>query len=263
MLARQSRAGVGLIDLATVAQGAEAVGARLDALAREGKGAAIADAVLDRDLAVLGAAALTRKVSTGASGLGLGLARALVAAAASHPPAAADLGPAIGGPAACLAGSCSQATLGQIARAEAAMPVRRLDPARLLAGEDEAGAALAWALERVGDGPVLIASSAGPEDVAAVQARYGRDAAGHRTPRAAMARIAEGLVAHGVRRLVVAGGETSGAVVDRLGLPAFARGPRSPRRAGLRTTDRDMWLALKSGNFGGPDFFADALRLMP
>lgn len=264
VLARQSRAGVGLVDLAAVAQGADAVSARLDALAKDGKGAAIADAVLDRDLAVLGAAALTRKVSTGASGLGLGLARALVAAGRVASAAAeADLGGPIGGPAACLAGSCSQATLGQIARAEAAMPVRRLDPARLLSGEDEAGAALAWALERIGAGPVLIASSAGPEDVAAVQAQHGRDAAGHAIE-AAMARIAEGLVAHGVRRLVVAGGETSGAVVDRLGLPAFRVGPEIAAGVPvLRTTDRDMWLALKSGNFGGPDFFADALRLMP
>ncbi len=220
--------------------------------------------MLDRDLAVLGAAALTRKVSTGASGLGLGLARALVAAGRVAPAAAeADLGGPIGGPAACLAGSCSQATLGQIARAEAAMPVRRLDPARLLAGEDEAGAALVWAMERIGRGPVLIASSAGPEDVAAVQAQHGRDAAGHAIE-AAMARIAEGLVAQGVRRLVVAGGETSGAVVDRLGLPAFRVGPEIAAGVPvLRTTDRDMWLALKSGNFGGPDFFADALRLMP
>ncbi|MGF3021473.1 3-oxo-tetronate kinase [Methylobacterium aquaticum] len=264
VLARQSRAGVGLIDLATVAKGGDAVSAHLDALARDGKGAAIADAVLDRDLAVLGAAALTRKISTGASGLGLGLARALVAAGRVAPAAAdTDLGGPIGGRAACLAGSCSQATLGQIARAEAAMPVRRLDPARLLAGEDEAGAALAWAMERIGDGPVLIASSAGPEDVAAVQARYGRDAAGHAIE-AAMARIAEGLVTHGVRRLVVAGGETSGAVVDRLGLPAFRVGPEIAAGVPvLRTTDRDMWLALKSGNFGGPDFFADALALMP
>ncbi len=86
VLARQSRAGVGLIDLATVAQGAEAVGARLDALARDGQGAAIADAVLDRDLAVLGAAALTRKVSTGASGLGLGLPARSWRRAGSLPP---------------------------------------------------------------------------------------------------------------------------------------------------------------------------------
>jgi uncharacterized protein YgbK (DUF1537 family) len=79
-----------------------------------------------------------------------------------------------------------------------------------------------------------------------------------------MARIAAGLVDHGVRRLVVAGGETSGAVVDRLHIPAFIVGPEiAPGVPVLRTVGtNDMLLALKSGNFGGADFFADALELM-
>ncbi len=111
-------------------------------------------------------------------------------------------------------------------------------------------------MERIGRGPVLIASSAGPEDVAAVQAQHGRDAAGHAIE-AAMARIAEGLVAQGVRRLVVAGGETSGAVVDRLGLPAFRVGPEIAAGVPvLRTTDRDMWLhssrAISAGRTSSP-----------
>ncbi|RVU15991.1 3-oxo-tetronate kinase [Methylobacterium oryzihabitans] len=264
VLARQSRAPVGLVDLATVARGVEAVRARLRALAGEGHGAAIADAVFDGDLAVLGAAALDARVSTGASGLGLGLARALIAAGrVAGQPAGTDAGTALGGPAACLAGSCSQATLAQVAAAEAVMPVHRLDPGRLLAGEDEAGAALAWAMERIGDGPVLIASSQDPGAVAALQARHGRDAAGHAIE-AAMATIAAGLVERGVRRLVVAGGETSGAVVDRLKLPAFLLGPEIAAGVPvLRTTDGGMVLALKSGNFGGRAFFADALALMP
>ena len=80
-----------------------------------------------------------------------------------------------------------------------------------------------------------------------------------------MADIAEGLVQSGVRRLVVAGGETSGAVVDRLGIPGFLVGAGNRRRrAGLacrRGKDGgDMLLALKSGNFGGPEFFSDALQ---
>jgi uncharacterized protein YgbK (DUF1537 family) len=264
VLARQSRAGVGLVDLATVARGAQAVRARLDALAREGKGAAIADAVFDPDLAVLGEAILADPVSTGASGLGLGLAQALVASGRVRAaPAGTALGDPVGGPAACLAGSCSQATLGQVAAAEAVMPVRRLDPERLLAGPQEAEEALAWAAERIGAGPVLIASSQSPEAVTALQARHGRDAAGHAIE-AALAGIAAGLVARGVRRLVVAGGETSGAVVDALGLTAFRVGPEiAPGVPVLATVAGDMRLALKSGNFGGRDFFADALALMP
>ena len=111
----------------------------------------------------------------------------------------------------------------QIASAEAAMPVLHLDPEQVVAGKDEARRALAWARDRLRDGPVLIASSSTPDQVAALQARHGRDAAGHAIEQA-MADIAEGLVQSGVRRLVVAGGETSGAVVDRLGIPGFLVG---------------------------------------
>ncbi|MGZ3315018.1 MAG: nucleotide-binding domain containing protein, partial [Caulobacteraceae bacterium] len=113
-------------------------------------------------------------------------------------------------------------------------------------------------------GPVLIASTAPPEEVQALQARFGRDRAGHVIEQA-MARIAQGLVQGGVCRLIVAGGETSGAAVDRLGLKAFAIGPEiAPGVPVLRTVDSGaaMMLALKSGNFGGPGFFADALQLM-
>ncbi len=270
VLGRQSAAPVGLVDFATVARGPEAVAARLDALAAEGAGAAIADAVVEADLETLGTAALGHRVSVGASGLGLGLARALVAAGrAAAPDSAADLGAPVGGLAACLAGSCSQATLGQIAAAEALMPVRRLDPERVLAGDAEIEDVLVWAGEHVGAGPLLIASSAEPETVRALQARHGGDRVGHALEDA-LARIAEGLVARGVRRLVVAGGETSGAVVDRLGLKAFRLGPEIAAGVPvLRTLGQGasglgdpMLLALKSGNFGGRDFFPRALALM-
>jgi uncharacterized protein YgbK (DUF1537 family) len=174
-------------------------------------------------------------------------------------------GGAVGGPAACLAGSCSQATLQQIASAEAEMPVLHLDPDQVIAGKEEARRALAWAKERLGASPVLIVSSSTPDQVAALQLRHGRDAVGHAIEQA-MADIAEGLVQSGVRRLVIAGGETSGAVVDRLGIPGFlvgaeiAAGVPVLRAVGAR--GGDMLLALKSGNFGGPAFFSDALALM-
>jgi uncharacterized protein YgbK (DUF1537 family) len=265
VLGRQSGSPVGLIDTATVAKGPEAVAARLDALAGEGKGAAIADAIFDSDLEVLGRAIVDRKFSVGASGLGLGLARALVADGRGTKDAAgAALGEPVGGASACLAGSCSQATLQQVAAAEAIMPVLRLDPAQLLAGADVVAEALAFAAERLPSGPVLIATSAPPESVRALQAAHGVDAAGHAIE-AALAAIAEGLVARGVRRLVVAGGETSGAVVDRLGLTAFLLGPEIAAGVPvLRTAGRPepMLLALKSGNFGGADFFGRALDMM-
>ena len=252
VLARQSQTKVGLVDLATVTKGADAVRKRLADLAGQGIGAAIIDAVFDQDLETIGAVAREQRVSVGASGIGLGLARAL--ASASGGTAVTSEVP-VGGPAACLAGSCSQATLGQIASAEKVMPVLHLDPDQVVKGKDEARRALAWARERLGSGPVLIASSATPDEVAALQSRHGRDAAGHAIEQA-MADIAEGLVQSGVHRLVVAGGETSGAVVDRLKIPGFlvgveiAAGVPVLRAVGAR--EGAMLLALKSGNFGGP-----------
>ena len=265
VLARQSQTKIGLVGLADVARGPDAVRARLADLAVKGFGAAIVDAVFDRDLETIGAVALAHRLSVGASGIGLGLARALVASGRVKPDASSVSEAVVGGPAACLAGSCSQATLQQIARAEQIMPVLHLDPDRAVAGKDEARRALDWAGELLGKGPVLIASSSTPDQVATLQARHGRDVAGHAIEQA-MADIAEGLVRSGVRRLVVAGGETSGAVVDRLGIPGFlvgaeiAAGVPVLRAVGAR--GGEMLLALKSGNFGGPEFFSDALKLM-
>ncbi|WP_375307742.1 3-oxo-tetronate kinase [Bradyrhizobium sp. A11] len=266
VLARQSRTQIGLVDLATVARGADAVRARLAELAGKGIGAAIIDAVFDRDLETIGLVAAEHRLSVGASGIGLGLARALVSTGkVKRGAASSESGAAVGGPAACLAGSCSQATLQQIANAERIMPVFHLDQDRIITGANEAERALDWARPRLADGPVLIASSAKPEDVAALQARHGRDAAGHAIEQA-MADIAESLVKAGVRRLVVAGGETSGAVVDRLEIPGFLVGAEIaagvPVLRAVGAEAGEMLLALKSGNFGGPEFFADALRLM-
>jgi uncharacterized protein YgbK (DUF1537 family) len=265
VLGRQTRSKVGLVDLATVARGADAIRARLGDLAGQGISAAVADSVFDPDLEPIGAVALDHRLSIGASGLGLGLARGLVASGRVRATdGTASLGAPLGGPAACLAGSCSQATLAQITRAERVMPVLHLDPEALVSGSSEVQRALDWAASRIEEGPVLVASSSPPEAVAALQARHGRDAAGHAIEQG-MAAIVEGLVARGVRRLVVAGGETSGAAVDRLGIPAFLLGPEiAPGVPVLRSIggSSEMLLALKSGNFGGSDFFMDALRLM-
>lgn len=266
VLARQSRTKVGLLDLATIARGPEAVGAHLDALGAKGFGAAIADAVFGHDLETIGTLALTHRVSVGASGLGLGLARALIACGrvTAQTTSTSTTDTDVGGAAACLAGSCSQATLQQILHAEKTMPVLRLDAEQIVGGT-EVSRALAWAKDRIGSGPILIASSSSPEEVAALQARHGRDAAGHAIEQA-MADLAEALVQAGVRRLVVAGGETSGTVVDRLSIPGFLVGaeiaPGVPVLRAVGTKRRDMLLALKSGNFGGPDFFNDAINLM-
>ncbi|MBX9650241.1 MAG: four-carbon acid sugar kinase family protein [Xanthobacteraceae bacterium] len=266
VLARQSKTAVGLVDLATLARNSDAVRGRLADLAAKGVGAAVIDAVFDRDLETIGQVALDHRLSVGASGIGLGIARALVASGKVKSNATVTVSEsAVGGPAACLAGSCSQATLQQIASAEKTMAVLHLDPEQVIAGPEEARRALAWARERISKGPVLIASSSTPDQVAALQSRHGRDAAGHAIEQA-MADLAEGLVRSGVRRLVIAGGETSGAVVDRLGIPGFLVGAEIaagvPVLRAVGAKDGAMLLALKSGNFGGTEFFSDALKLM-
>jgi uncharacterized protein YgbK (DUF1537 family) len=266
VLGRQSRTRIGLVRLSEVEGGEAEITARMAALKAEGVGAAIVDSAFDRELAPIGRAALRTPLSVGASGLGIGLARALIEAGTVDPAqSGAWDGSSVGGTAACLSGSCSTATLEQVADAERVMPVRRLDVTALVSDSGEVERALSWALPKLEHGPVLIASTAPPAEVQAVQGRFGREAAGLAIEQA-MARIAEGLVAAGVRRLVIAGGETSGAAVDRLGLKAFAIGPEiAPGVPVLRTVGGgpQMMLALKSGNFGGPNFFADALARMP
>ena len=262
VLQRQSKASVGLIDLLTVEQGSEAVSRARAELTAQGYGTAIVDAVFERDLEALGDAAAESAFSVGASGLGLGLARAL-ARGRSGSLQAATL-ETVGGGAAILAGSCSQATLEQIKAVESEIPVLRLSPEALIDDAGEIERTLNWAKDRIASGPIVIASSKEPEQVAALQARYGRDKSGHAIE-GALAEIASGLVGFGVRRLVVAGGETSGAAVDRLGVAAFRLGPEiAPGVPLMRTVGRkggELQMALKSGNFGGRDFFTRALAM--
>lgn len=266
VLTRQSRGAVGLIDLAAIAAGPAAARARLDALRTTGVTMAVADAIFETDLETLGEIALETPVSTGASGLGLGLVRALVRSGRiSGRATAEDVIRPVGGFSAIVAGSCSKATLSQLEVAERSMPVLRLDPERLMSGPDEIAAAISWAGDRISAGPVIVAASGTPETVSRLQSQYGREASGHAIETATSIIAAE-LVERGVRRLVVAGGETSGAAVDRLAIPAFLIGPEiAPGVPVLRTVGNrqgDMLLALKSGNFGGDDFFAAALAMM-
>ncbi len=170
--------------------------------------------------------------------------------------------PKVSGPTAVLAGSCSVATQGQVAEMKKAHAAFGLDPLAIAAGSDQAQEALAWADTRLGDKPVLIYSTAAPEQVTAFQNKVGREEAGAIIERT-LGRIAQGLVARGVRRLVVAGGETSGAVVSALGVEGLLIGPEID--PGVPWTfsigEPTLALALKSGNFGAPDFFSKAFRV--
>ncbi len=260
VLQAQSRGKVGLLRYDQVAKGPEAVRAAIAELRTSGHRLAIADALSDADLHTLGAACAELPLVTGGSGIAQGLPENFRRAGLldKHDAAALEL-PA--GGEAVLAGSASQATNGQVAAwLDAGRPALRLDPLALAQGDDTIDAALAWAREQ--DQAVLIYATSPVDEVKAIQRELGVARAGELVERA-LGLIARGLFDSGVRRLVVAGGETSGAVVQALGVQALRIGaqidPGVPATLG-QVQGEPLALALKSGNFGSRDFFAKALR---
>ncbi|MCA3414493.1 MAG: four-carbon acid sugar kinase family protein [Roseomonas sp.] len=259
VLGRQTDGAVGLVPFNIVEQGAAATRQAMMRLAEQGRRYAIVDAVTDQHLLAIGEAAAKHALITGGSGVAMGLPENFRRAGLLPARGNAASLPPMRGMAAVVAGSCSRATLGQIGLARDHVPVLELDA---LATPDAAALsaqALEWVAGKLAaDRPVVIAASAPPEKVAALQAKLGRDAAGALIE-TAMAAIAEGLVAQGVGRLVVAGGETSGAVVQRLGVTALRIGPEiDPGVPWTFAEPRGLHLALKSGNFGARDFFLKA-----
>ncbi len=263
VLGRQTPHRVGLVDYAVVRQGEGAIRARLAELRAAGVRHAITDVLHDGHLMAIGHACAELPLVTGGSGIGMGLPDNFRRTGLlEENPEAAQL-PPIAGKEAVLAGSCSAATLEQIRVFAAERPALALDPVELARGFDATGI-LAWAKPHLENGPVLIYASAPPEKVEAAQRALGRERAGAVVEQA-MAAIARALVANGVRRLVVAGGETSAAVCQALGITALRIGPQIDPGvpATVSLGDPPLALALKSGNFGGPDFFLKAFRVMP
>lgn len=264
VLGRQTDGGVGLVAYPEVAKGPAAIRAALGRLREMGRRYAIVDAVDEAHLRAIGTAVADHPLITGGSGIAMGLPENFRCAGrlAARPDAAAL--PHVEGAAAVIAGSCSRATLAQIGFARERVPTLELDA---LAEPDAAAlsaAALRWVEGRLGVAPVVIAASAPPEKVAALQTRLGREAAGALIEEA-LAAVAEGLVARGVRQLVVAGGETSGAVVRRLGVRSLRIGgeidPGVPWTLAEGAAAGPLLLALKSGNFGATDFFLKAFSV--
>jgi uncharacterized protein YgbK (DUF1537 family) len=261
VLQAQVKRKVGLIDYAVVAKGEGAIARRIAELEAEGVAIAIVDAISDDDLHRLGAALKDFPLVTAGSGVAIGLPRNWGIGAT---PRAAQL-PAATGHAAVVSGSCSTATLGQIkAFRDAGGAALAIDPATLAEGGSAAGDAVSWAEGKLARGPVLVYSSAEPSAVRAVQDRLGVAAAGELVERA-LAGVALGLVERGVRRLVVAGGETSGAVVQALGVEKMRIGPQIDPgvpwcAAYSPAAGATIHIALKSGNFGAPDFFTRAFE---
>ncbi|WP_022982903.1 3-oxo-tetronate kinase [Ideonella sp. B508-1] len=263
VLQAQTRRPVGLIDHAVVAEGEAAIRARIAALRAQGVGIAIVDAVSNADLLRMAPALADLPLLTAGSGVAIGLPGNFGLAPSGQ---AAAL-PAAGGLRAIVSGSCSVATNGQVTDfIRQGGQALAIDPLRIAAGVDVAAEALAWAEARVADGPVLVYSTAEPAAVRAIQGELGVEEAGALVERT-IAAIARGLVQRGVRQLVVAGGETSGACVQALGIAQMRIGgqidPGVPWcHAVSDVAPEGLHITLKSGNFGTPDFFTKAFDLL-
>ena len=264
VLQAQCRRKVGLVDYAVVARGAAAIEERIAQLEAEGVSIAIVDAVSNDDLLRMGPALAKMPLVTAGSGVAIGLPANFGLAPSSQ---ASEL-PRAGGKSAVVSGSCSLATNRQvldfIQRGGAALAI---DPLRIAAGVDVAAEALAWAAPLIDKGPVLVYSTAEAGAVKSVQGRLGVEEAGAMVERT-IAAIARGLVERGVHRLVVAGGETSGACVQALGIAQMQIGPQIDpgvpwcHARSEAAPEAGLHIALKSGNFGSDDFFTKAFTVL-
>ncbi|HYD60862.1 MAG TPA: 3-oxo-tetronate kinase [Noviherbaspirillum sp.] len=264
VLQRQTKRKVGLITQDVVSGGPANISQRIEQLKSEGVEIAIVDAVSNDDLMRIGAACADMPLVTAGSGIALGLPQNFRKSGLLDGEASADKLDVPQGLRAVLSGSCSVATNAQVADfIQSGRPAFSIDPLRLARGDDLVTEALAWATPHLAEGPPLIYATASPENVKAAQAKLGAERAGALVEHA-LAAIAKGLVERGVRQLLVAGGETSGAVVTALGVKGLHIGPQIDPGVPWTTTigSTPLALALKSGNFGTVDFFTKAWSVL-
>lgn len=261
VLARQCKGKVGLVPHDIVDCGVQAIVDAFAHLRASGHRHTIVDAISDAHLVDIGAACTDLRLVTGGSGVALGLPANFRRAGTLAAQGEADSLPLVGGMAAVMSGSCSPATLEQVDHARSRWPAFHIDPVAIAEGGDVGAQAVEFASARIADGPVIIYASAAPGEVSEVQAKLGRERAGALVE-GVMAQIASELVQRGVRKLVVAGGETSGAVVNALNIRALRIGPQIDPGVPWTVSigKPKLALALKSGNFGSSDFFYKALE---
>ena len=260
----QTKRTVGLIDYRVVARGEVAVRERMAQLQAEGVGVAIVDAVSNEDLLALGSALKGMPLVTGGSGVAIGLP----ANFGITPSLQASCLSAASGLQAVVSGSCSLATNRQVLDfMKRGHPALAIEPLRIASGVDVVAEVLAWARPLLARGPVLVYSTADSSDVKSVQSRLGVEEAGALVERT-LAAVARGLVELGVRQLIVAGGETSGACVEALGISQLQIGPQIDpgvpwcHAQSSASAQQGIHLALKSGNFGSDDFFTKAFTML-
>lgn len=258
-LRQQTKSEVGLVPAATVRRGASFVQNALIECARRGEILTIVDAITDADLVTIGKACANAPLLTGGSGIAMGLPANFLAGGLASGREFPFKGKS--GPEAILAGSCSGATRGQIDWHARRHPTLVVGIDSVMDGRTTAEGLTDFIASNGGRAP-LVYSSGTPEDVAAAQSRYGREAVSTKLD-LLFARTAQRLVDGGIERLVVAGGETSGAVAQALDLGDLSIGREiSPGVPILFSKRRELALALKSGNFGSENFFEEALAAL-
>ncbi len=263
VLQSQTTSRVGLLRYDVVAQGVDATRRQITSLRAEGVRFAIADAIDNDDLRTLAQACADLPLITAGSGVALGLPDVYASQAWLTLDAHAATLPEVGGFAAVVSGSCSVATNAQVADWLASgRPAFQIDARELAEGQPIVESALTWARGFLPAGPILLYATASPQQVQQAQATLGAERAGQLVEQC-LAQIAAGLVEAGVQRMVVAGGETSGAVVQALGISALRIGATiDPGVPWTHANGRPLLLALKSGNFGSVNFFAKALAMV-
>lgn len=252
-LAPQTKYDVGHVPAEVVFQGADQIAQALDRQHEAGKRHIVVDAIRDADLMAISRAAKGLPLITGGSGVALGLPANFGCVPA---PVAWQGQP---GKVVALSGSCSIATRDQVAHHAAAHPCREINAVDVIEGRLSAQDMATWALDA--GGIPLIYSSADPVVVAQVQDKFGQ-AQSSAALEGFFATVAELAIGGGATRIITAGGETSGAVIERLNLGMLEIGPEiDPGVPALRARP-NLVVALKSGNFGAVDFFEKAAGVL-
>jgi uncharacterized protein YgbK (DUF1537 family) len=261
----QTRSGAtGLVTHHTVAEGSAAIAAKLQQLRSSGKRYAVIDAASSSDLQAIAAATADLKVLTGASGVAQAIPAQLAERGLLTLVTETPVLPELSGPAAVIAGSCSAATRSQVDAFMAGRNAIAVDALRLHKDEQESARLADAAIAAAAEGDVLVYSSASPDELQRAQSVLGVERAAALVE-SSLASIAVRLAESGVRKFVIAGGETSGAVAGALGVSELQVGPQIDPGVPwlLASQPHTICLAFKSGNFGGTDFFSKAIRMLP
>jgi uncharacterized protein YgbK (DUF1537 family) len=263
LLQAQSTGKVTLIGYSTVEGGVTSITQALAEARAGGAALAIVDAISETNLRDVAFASQDLTLWTGASGLAIGIPDTFRRRGLLESGLDAELLPSIPGLSAIISGSCSEATQQQVAWIEHRAPTLKLDLLSAAVDSEMSSKAAQWACSRMIEGPVLITTTANAMSVKASQKKLGTEGAG-RLAEKLLAEIAHELVERGVRRLIVAGGETSGAVLKRLGVQDLRVGPQIDPGVHWAISEGKvrLALALKSGNFGSTDFFSKAWSLL-